>query len=177
MSNLSPQQFHGSTHDFAPGDKVLPNDQVGAHSDSRSGAKAYATTHEDTAWSFAGWNAKRGKRPRVFTVTPGPNAKSGFDPKENRSTGEVEADHFTVTGAHDTQPGHQGTFPQLNWAQFSTRHDDHAGFSVNHPDPGEEDFGPYKTYTRQEAAKPAPLTLKEKHNAKRNPQPDLWGNV
>ena len=144
---LSPSQFgplfHGSGAEIPVGKKVLPNDRVGALSDSRSGAVAYATPDEHTAWSFAAWNAPSARQ-RVYEVTPSKDArllhsdgKEHFGARED----EVVASHFKVRKRIDIMPGRQGTFPEVNWSKYS-HVDEGMRPEINHPDNDDPSLSP-----------------------------------
>lgn len=90
-------------------------------------------------------------RSRVYEVASHPEQEPGVNNAEHpnwkrNSRGgrenhrEVIAPHFDVVGRHDIKPGHQGTFPQLNWNQF------HVGgggglVDTNHPTHGDVEGG------------------------------------
>lgn len=157
--HLNPQQFfHGTTYDVS--DKVLPAKTAGTKvsgysegdpGDLSQGDHAFAIRNdEDYAWRAAIQFHNNGGRPRVYTVDPAPDMKPGPWNKEHRdfsyhvasrvNHSDPEALHqdewaskegFNVTGRVDIAPGHQGTFPQLNWNQF--RGEGHGGYDANHP--------------------------------------------
>jgi hypothetical protein len=60
------------------------------------------------------------------------------------NAGEYVASHFKPTGQIDIKPGHQGTFPNLNWNQFGRI----EGNDYNHPSPDAvatgHDYGEYQ---------------------------------
>lgn len=157
--NLQPQQyFHGTRGDFS---MVLPPNKTGlpqgsmTHADQNEDGidrrdMAFVMTHEpsthpgysyetpdkaeDYAWNMAlEQDAGSERRPKVYTVKPAADMEPG---PYNRGDGTfpeyVSKTGFEVTGQSDIRPGHQGTFPQVNWndyrspASFS-RHD------LNHP--------------------------------------------
>lgn len=82
-------------------------------------------------------------RARVHTVSPNPQMQPGVYHHASPSFGtkgtdsaqdlkEWRAPAFRVTGRIDIKPGHQGTFPELNWNQFRGGHAS-VGMEANHP--------------------------------------------
>jgi hypothetical protein len=153
------QFFHGTAREIS--DAVRPGAQVGfsvwkdmgASEGQPSSQHAFATTDEDEAWSFAhaahsvgmsnhlisGWPEP--DRARVYSVAPHPDMKLGIHhpehPMHSGTSGELHeyiAPEFKVTDRHDIEPGRQGTFPSINWKDFS--HPDISG-DPNHPSPTE----------------------------------------
>lgn len=146
--------FHGTASHIS--DAVRPGVQVGRSIWGRTGESAgqpseehaFATEDEDEAWKFAetahqieyGRNGYAG-RARVYTVAPHPEMRPGVHhpkhPAHSEDLGELHewvAPEYKITGRHDIQPGHQGTFPTINWRQFA--HQDISG-DPNHPTPDE----------------------------------------
>jgi hypothetical protein len=158
--------FHGTTNDIVGG-VVRPGQEVGHSNFGETGswagqpskAHAFATTSEDVAWHFAhdvndyqtedyytGRKADMPDRARVYTVAPHPEMKRGHYHDQFQ---EYVAPHYNVTGRIDIKPGHQGTFPTINWRQFqryATEGD------VNHPSPEQVAHGMnYEPYQHAEA--------------------------
>ena len=151
MVDLNPDQFfHGTSQNIAVGEKVLPAKAVGVTPNwksrgvgNTSGARhAYASTSEEVSWRFAHTAIAEG-RPRVYEVAPNPDSQLGLYHSEhpryakNQSREDLKehvASHWDTVRQIDTKPGHQGTFPELNWNQFRgpkvSRYTD-----VNHPTP------------------------------------------
>lgn len=159
--------FHGTASHIS--DAVRPGAQVGKTVWGRTGEShgqpseehAFATSDEDEAWKFARYagGADKSRRARVYTVAPHPDMKVGVHHPEHAEyspdLGEIHeyvAPEFKVTGRHDIAPGHQGTFPTINWHQFS--HPDIVG-DPNHPtqQETEEGQGFYPGTFHAEAAK------------------------
>lgn len=154
--NLQPQLFHGTGHEVGP--LVLPGNAAG-HTNFSSmktvGGKpvksqAFATEREHVAWDFAHTSAGNSAmsrstgmkaRPRVYEVHPNPESQLGmynanrprFNPARRQDLAEHVAPHWRVKEQLDTQPGHQGTFPQLNWNQFGKKTFDSFTGEHNHP--------------------------------------------
>lgn len=155
----SDQFFHGTTHDV--GERVLPASKAGVPvsgytegdpGNLSGGDHAFAVRNdEDYAWRAALRFHSNGQRPRVYKVEPADDMKPGPWNKEHRdfyqhvsermNVSDPSALHqdewasrtgFKVTGQHDIAPGHQGTFPSLNWNQFK-RNGPKVGPDANHP--------------------------------------------
>lgn len=137
---------------------------VGYRWGQRSDEHAFATETEGNAWKWAqntAWDYKAPEpRQRVYKVAAGPEAKIGvYHPdhprwKGNPPPGEfdsfpewVSRKGFNVTEQIDTKPGHQGTFPSVNWNTLKTR-----GWSsdANHPDWDTVRYGAPMTASRQQ---------------------------
>lgn len=115
--------FHGSTAQFSVGDRISPGDQAILDEDGKLNASA--TTAEDLAWMYAEDREKvGGPRPRVYEVVP---ADDEPVKRLGPQRGEVNSPAFKVVGIVDTQPGAQGTFPEVNWSKYSPY------FNANHP--------------------------------------------
>lgn len=150
--------YHGTGHEVAPGDSIMPGATYGKSSFRHVGPgprgvahskSAFATTKESEAWHFANTAAtKHGGRARVYEVEPHPEMQPGLynpaHPTYKRRTSshggvswaEWASPSFKPTGRTvDTMPGHQGTFPQLNWKQFAKADGSAFRDHVNHPDP------------------------------------------
>lgn len=115
--------FHGTTAQLEVGDRIHPGDQ--AILDEAGKLNASATTVEDEAWVYAeSKETVGGPRPRVYEVVP-----AGDEPAKRLGPqrGEVNSPAFKVVGVVDTQPGAQGTFPEVNWAKYS------PSITANHP--------------------------------------------
>lgn len=68
--------FHGSSHEFAPGDVITPsiNGHAGVFGNQPD---AYATAYGDMAQGYARMNARHtGGSPHVYEVVPAPGAQS-----------------------------------------------------------------------------------------------------
>jgi len=142
MSNLSPHQFplyHGTSHPIE-GNHIIPGADIG-HSgwgdtggdlhDEASEDHAWATPSEKVAWGYALFSSTQhddwrsaGKdpamRPRVHEVAPNAHMSEGKTwTIADHGHQEFKAPSFEKTGTvHDIMPGRQGTFPNINWAQF-----------------------------------------------------------
>lgn len=153
MTGRSESFFHGTASHIT--DAVRPGLQVGKTVWGRTGEShgqpseehAFATSHEDEAWSFAKFagGADKTRRARVYTVAPHPDMRVGVHHPEHaeysEDLGEIHeyvAPEFKVTGRHDIAPGDQGTFPSINWHQFA--HADVNG-DPNHPTPHQVEHG------------------------------------
>lgn len=139
------QFFHGTTHDIPVGGYIVPAKQSGrsqwngaGYGGQRSESHAFATGKEHEAWHFAdtagtiqrsqylhGYADEAPGRVRVHVVDAAPKMRYGiYNPKNfnhdsrNGSWDEYTAPRFKSKGTIDIKPGHQGTFPQLNWNQF-----------------------------------------------------------
>lgn len=135
-SNLSKSQFvyHGTARPVE-GTQILPAKVHGKGSywgntghgrGEPSEEHAWAIGDEHRAWEFAldradfhiMEGAERGEehpiapRARVYAVHPNEHMTSGRD---SSIPGELKAPHFDISHPIDTRPGHQGTFPQVNW--------------------------------------------------------------
>jgi hypothetical protein len=129
------------------------------HSGQKSSDHAFATENENVAWRFAHgagvssrWQAERSRREgvdapepdrvRVHTVAPHPAMTKGVYHRDHTNFGrsgagnddlaEWRAPAFRVKGQIDIAPGHQGTFPELNWHQFRSK-EATVGEDMNHP--------------------------------------------
>lgn len=138
--------FHGTGHEVSPGSAIVPGKEFGQSSFRHGGRgprgkahseSAFATTSEAAAWHFADTSATRfGGRPRVHEVDPHPDMEPGLYNREHRTFArrsredpsiakyadkwqEWAAPSLRPTGRTiDIKPGHQGSFPHLNWNQF-----------------------------------------------------------
>lgn len=167
--------FHGTVHDIGVGRHVLPGKVAGkrnkrpsmGYAKQRSEDHAYAAEDEATAWDFAtsramnsrlqagkeGHASPPAQRARVYEVAPHPMMRKGVyhpdHPNNNPENGKERewiAPKFKITGVHDIMPGHQGTFPNINWNQFSSV----AGiWDANHPSDVEEGHEPYASPARK----------------------------
>jgi hypothetical protein len=165
--------FHGTAHEVEPGSSIVPGKQYGKSSFRHGGVgprgkahseSAFATTSEDEAWHFAERSAYyHGGRGRVHEVEPHPDMQPGlYNPehptfaRRNRHEAiktwrEYAAPSFRPTGKTiDIKPGRQGTFPNLNWNQFSA--DKMNVFDKNHPDPYEVLHGSHGSKAAGESA-------------------------
>lgn len=119
--------FHGSTHQFELGDKVLPGRY--ALIDENDVLYASATTEEEIAWVYTDHAETYGtERGRVYRVEPsnGHNLKD-FGEADKK---EVNSPAFTVVEQIDIQPGRQGTFPEIDWTKY---HQHGRNSFANHP--------------------------------------------
>lgn len=158
MAERSVQFYHGTTHDVRPGDYIVPANQSGnsqwgnhGYGSQKSSEHAFATTKEDIGWSFAESAGRLGRskavlgygppvdRVRLHTVAPNPQMRPGVfnsaHPSHDPAQGDLHewvAPKFRSTGTVDIMPGHQGTFPSLNWNQFSRPRMDPSQ-DANHP--------------------------------------------
>lgn len=147
MMDLGPQ-FHGTTADLHPGDRVLPRAELkGVQSnypglttvDGKSTDEvAFSTTSEGHAWNFAERSVNLDKRASVLRVHPHEEQREGIFHENHIGPGaaipgETVAPHFDVAERHDIKFGHQGTFPSLNWNQFGKPGKRHIGDALNHP--------------------------------------------
>lgn len=166
MSDRPSEFFHGTTHDIAGG-YIVPANQSGksqwgtqGYGGQMSSQHAFATESESIAWDF-GTQAGAMKRSeaehgysdapdrvRVHQVAPNPLMKPGvyhpahpnYNTYEGGNLKEWVAPKFRSTGTIDIKPGHQGTFPSLNWHQFASKNLD-WGQDVNHPHDQDIDEG------------------------------------
>lgn len=137
--------FHGTAHEIQ-GETIVPGKQFGQSSFRHGGRgprgrahseSAFATTSEEAAWHFADTSANKVEgRARVHEVEPHPEMEPGLWNREHRTFGrrnradpavgryadkwqEWAAPSLRLTGRTiDTKPGHQGSFPTVNWNQF-----------------------------------------------------------
>jgi hypothetical protein len=128
--NLGPQfLYHGTVHDIEG--QILPAKVHGGRSywgdvGSERGepAKEHAWTHPDesVAWDAAmdrvNNHYREGEefapRGRVYAAHPNAEQTPGSD---KSMSGEVKSTHFDIAHQIDIMPGHQGTFPEINWNQ------------------------------------------------------------
>jgi hypothetical protein len=162
-------------------DKPVSEYSFGDPGDMSEGDHAFAIRNDENyAWHAAGTFHKNGRRPRVYEVsaphdmTPGPYNKAHPDflahnelddptgeyPPSKEDIAEAERNHqdewasktgFPVKRRIDIMPGHQGTFPSVNW----NRYKDGApawGPDANHPSDAHIEHGMYP----KEEPKPAP---------------------
>ena len=150
-SSLSPSQFpetlfHGTSHAIQ-GDRILPGREIGhshwgdagEHLGERSDHSAWAAD-EHLAWGHAIYSgmqtdpSRADQRARVHELHPNDSMQEG-QTHSLEDTGHVEyrAPHFEKTGVvHDIMPGRQGTFPNINWRQF-TGDNYRASMGPDHP--------------------------------------------
>ncbi len=145
--DLSPQ-FHGTSADLHPGDRVLPRNRLQGVDTNWGGMRtvegksvdsmAFSTTDESTAWKFANHAAdvNPGGRTSVARVNPHPEQRKGIFHEDHIGPGgipgETVAPHFDVADRIDVRPGQQGTFP-LNWNQFAKKGKTTIEDGFNHP--------------------------------------------
>lgn len=158
VGKRSTQFFHGSTHDIAVGDYVVPGNQAGksqwgsqGYGGQKSSEHAFATDNEDTAWMFAHQAGRLARaqaahfgdeqpgRVRVHVVEPNAEMKPGVYNADHPSHDPEQGDHrewvaskFRTTGHVDIEAEQQGTFPSLNWNQFAHKRIE-ATEDTNHP--------------------------------------------
>lgn len=135
MDALNPEQFFHGTSSVIEGGHLLPRSGPASTAGVGYGlATPYATRGESLAWKYA-QQRQRMARPRVHVVSPvGPATEAASDLQA------VTANSFKINDTLDIKPGHQGTFPDLNWDQFA-RHDISPTTDVNHPTDQEIDSG------------------------------------
>lgn len=172
MAGRNESFFHGTVHDIGVGHYVLPGKTTGkrnmppskGYARQRSADHAYAAENEARAWDFAdqramnsriqagreGHSSPSAQRARVYEVAPHPMMRKGVyhsdhpdHVPDNGADQEWIAPKYKVIGVHDTKPGHQGTFPNINWNQFSIV----SGISdANHPINAEDNrHAPYSS--------------------------------
>lgn len=147
--NTSQFLYHGTARPIE-GDKILPASVHGKGSywgntghtrGEPSENHAWAIGDEHQAWGFALDRADFdllehpedadghpvSPRARVYAVHPNEHMSAGGD---TSVPGEIKAPHFDIAHPLDIQPGHQGTFPGVNW----NRHVDPKTYL-----PGDED--------------------------------------
>lgn len=148
------QFFHGTRYDIRhtvlPGGRAPHRNWFG---EDNPHGKAFATTDEDIAWDYAkgaegNWDKRR---TRVYEVAPSAKREPGTWNKQHPGHSGLDredmkewmAPSWKVRRRIDIKPGHQGTFPQLNWNQFAS----HEGPNkvqqgdVNHPTPRQVESG------------------------------------
>ena len=139
MSSLGPQfLYHGTTREIKG--QVLPAEVHGGHSywdttgstrDEPARKFAWAHPDEGVTWDAAhdrvnahiisdaeanGGEDPPLRRARVYAVKPNANQSPGHDPS---LPGEVKSTHFDIVHQIDTMPGRQGTFPDVNWNEYT----------------------------------------------------------
>lgn len=131
---LGPQfLYHGTTREIEG--QILPAKVHGGQSywgatggDVRGEASedyAWAHPHETKTWDAAmdrtnfhyqQWDESNphpiAPRARVYAVHPNENQSPGNDVS---MAGEIKSTHFKIAHPIDIMPGHQGTFPEVNW--------------------------------------------------------------
>lgn len=152
--NLGPQfLFHGTAQPIK-GDKILPAVVHGGHSywddygterGEASREHAWAHPDENVAWTAASdrvnnhFSATQESGPhlprgRVYALHPNAQQSPGHD---KSMAGEIKAPEFDIAHPVDIKPGHQGTFPEINWNEHVHDHTSRVGnYEVL---PGEED--------------------------------------
>lgn len=177
--NLSPHQFgrlfHGSVSDLR-GTHLVPGQYGGAsaaqdewkHHGQSKNDYVSATNDESKAWHFADLASAqrlgRTGRTRVYEVEPNEQTKIGIENldhpvlqqafrekwwKKPQPAGEHVAPSFRVIAQHDIKPGHQGTFPTINWNQFKAK--GKVG-DANHPPPEDHIAQAYSENTKRRIA-------------------------
>lgn len=107
--------FHGTVAQLKVGDEIYPGDY--GIIDSQGKNHASASTVEDVAWRYAESKERvGGPRPRVYQVVP---ADGEPVKRLGPQRGEVNSPAFKVVDVINTQPGMQGTFPEINWSKYS----------------------------------------------------------
>lgn len=140
LSSAQFEGFHGTSRDIPKSVRPATEhqkgsvwDDTGAPYGQSARAHAYATTDEHVAWDFAKMSADRwGGRERVYKVAaPSDKVKIGAYNADHPKRSEWEesewgapedlkeyvAPRFKVTDRIDIKPGHQGTFPEIDWNQ------------------------------------------------------------
>jgi hypothetical protein len=127
--------------------------------------KAYATEHEDYAWTLAHKAANNsGGRGRVYVVGEQPDIENGA------FNAEFVADKFPIKERIDIKPGHQGTLP-IDWTPYGSKTyegqalaagiDFNSDVHWNHPSP-----------ERQEVTRN--LLARKQESRHEWPQPNDW---
>jgi hypothetical protein len=159
--------FHGTVHDIGVGRHVLPANKAGrtnykdhGYAGQKSSQYAFATEDENIAWDFATRSEQKRRfsahaqdrpnppndRARVYEVSPAPLMRRGVFHSEHPLHNSAEMDDtkewisskYRTKRAIDIMPGRQGTFPNINWNQFSAIH---TYSDANHPTDTEVEFG------------------------------------
>jgi hypothetical protein len=155
--NLGPQfLYHGTDVDIKD-DQILPAKVHGGESNwgdtgssygEPSNEHAWAHPSEAKTWEFAkdrvnyhyGMDGDApGRRARVFAVKP----NEQMTPGGRGVAGEYKAPHFDIAHPIDIQPGHQGTFPEVNWNKHALDggHALPGEGDANHPTDDEVKYG------------------------------------
>lgn len=158
LSSAQFTAFHGSSRDFKSVRPATEHRKGSIWGDTgevygqRAEQHAYATTDEHVAWRFAGNAAGHGGRARVYTVTADADkvspgrfndehpANKDLDPDgwgRPEHLAEYLAPRWKVTGRIDIMPGHQGTFPEIDWNQYGKQRPFWA--DANHPNPEDDE--------------------------------------
>lgn len=115
--------FHGTVAQLNVGDEIYPGDYGIIDNQGRNHASA--STVEDVAWRYAESKERvGGPRPRVYQVMP---ADGEPVKRLGPQRGEVNSPAFKVVDVVNTQPGMQGTIPEINWSKYSPY------ITANHP--------------------------------------------
>lgn len=169
--------YHGTTSALE-GDTLTPGRSYGAtggyqdpHKHLGQSRKDFvsATESEETAWDFAAKSATmsvsmKPDRKRVHVLESHPDTRMGIEHVDHpelqkayaedrwskpQPAGEWVAPSFKVKETLDIKPGHQGTFPTVNWNQFAPE----RRVDANHPgDPGRPMRGRQMRLGREMAA-------------------------
>ena len=153
--SLGPQfLFHGTTRDIEG--QILPAKVHGGHSywgetghtrSEPSNEYAWAHPNEQVAWQAAldrveshyVEGEEKGPRARVYAVHPNENQSPGMD---KSMAGEIKSTHFDIAHPVDTMPGRQGTFPSINWNEYTGKGQYLPGDEdTNHPSHLSVQFG------------------------------------
>ena len=153
-------------------DKSVSEYSMGDPGDMSEGDHAFVTRDENYAWNAAGTFHRNGMRPRVYETGPAPDMKPGpwnkdhpdilkhleldddsnhFGPRDKWTTEQVDRLHqpeyasktgFPVRQRIDIMPGHQGTFPEINWNRFKEGgHRSQGLYETNHPEDNQVRYG------------------------------------
>lgn len=147
----SRQFFHGTRADIPVGGKILPSAKTGVDPshDISSPNHVYMERGrrkaEESAWEWANhaWvdnGHPYPERPWVGRVKPSKGVSRGMTFTEHTASSAKVKERF------DIKPGHQGTFPNINWNQFASVN--WMGVELNHPS-DEQIMGGHDTYQRK----------------------------
>lgn len=191
--------YHGTTanitdvvrpaHDVG---KNVSEHSLGDPGDMSEGSHAFASRNDENyAWHAAETFHKNGRRPRVYEVEeaqdkePGPwndlhpnfyhhADEAGYDTSDPDDPPSSQDEWGSRTGWKvknriDIKPGHQGTFPQVNWNRFKDpmRYGGPSyGMDANHPSDEHVAYGLAGKPKEQPAPPPQAPSLKEYMSAK-----------
>lgn len=127
---LGPQFVYHGTARPIEGDRIVPAKEHGKGGYWGDTGSTRGEPAENHAWAHpdekVAWDAAMDRkmfhviemgeeiepRARVYALHPNEHQTPGNDAS---MAGELKAPHFDVAHPIDTMPGHQGTFPQVNW--------------------------------------------------------------
>jgi hypothetical protein len=161
MTSLGPQFVYHGTARPIEGDQIVPAKVHGKGSYWGTTGSSRDEPAEDHAWAHpdehVAWDAAMDRkqhhvieegaeiepRARVFALHPSPLQTPGGD---KSMAGELKAPHFDIAHPLDTMPGHQGTFPQVNWNEHVTHKSGEPRYlpgdeDANHPSDLSVQFG------------------------------------